>query len=185
LGTSTGFNELINLLWSKEWVVDIEPPLDNPEHVIEYVGRYTHRVAISNHRILDLSDGMVTFSYKNREKGTTELMQLKAVEFIRRFLLHVLPKGFMRIRHYGFLANRCKREKLEKCRKFLGETQPVQCAGNKTVHEIMMEKTGKDITKCPVCKKGTLVIVSCITKHTGISPYDIIHRIRHNLIQRE
>lgn len=184
-GTPEGFFQLKKLLWSKNWVVDVEKPLDNPEYVIEYVGRYTHRVAISNHRIIDLSDGKVTFSYRNRDRGTIESMRLEAVEFIRRFLLHVLPKGFMRIRYYGFLANRCKRENLKKCRKLLGEPQPPQLIEIKTVREIMLEKTGNDIAKCPVCKKGRLTVVSSIPKHTGTSPYDIIHRPGGNMIQLE
>ena len=113
-GAPKGFRRLKNVLWSKTWVVDVEPPLDNPDRVIDYVGRYTHRVAISNRRILDLSDGKVAFSYKNREKATVEAMAINAMEFIRRFLLHTLRKGFMRIRHYGFLANRCKRKSFKK-----------------------------------------------------------------------
>ena len=123
---------------SKTWVVDVEPPLDNPDRVIDYVGRYTHRVAISNSRILDLSDGKVAFSYKNRQKGTVEAMRIDAVEFIRRFLLHTLPKGLMRIRYYGFLANRCKGECLKKCRKSLGVSEAPVLAEPKTVREIMM-----------------------------------------------
>ena len=83
------FYQLKTRLWSKSWVVDVEHPLENPDHVIEYVGRYTHRVAIANHRILDLCDGKVTFSYKNRKKATIEAMTIDGVEFIRRFLLHV------------------------------------------------------------------------------------------------
>ncbi|MCP4370904.1 MAG: IS91 family transposase [Deltaproteobacteria bacterium] len=185
-GTSSGFYQLKNILWSKNWVVDVEPPLENPDYVIEYLGRYTHRVAISNHRILDLSDGKVTFSYKNRKKGTIEPLRIDAVEFIRRFLLHVLPKGLMRIRYYGFLANRCKRDNLAKCREFLGAPRYEQVSENKTVREIMLDKTGRDITKCPFCKKGTMFVVSGIGLHTGVAPYDIIHAKRdYKRIQRE
>jgi hypothetical protein len=110
---------LKTLLWSKNWVVDVEPTIENPDHVIDYVGRYTHRVAIAIHRILDLCDGKVTFSYKNRKKATIEIITIDAVEFIRRFLLYGLPKNLMRIRHYGFFANRCKNDNLKKCRKLL------------------------------------------------------------------
>ena len=184
--TSNGFRQLKNVLWSKTWVVDVEPPLDNPDRVIDYVGRYTHRVAISNSRILDLSDGKVTFSYKNREKGTVEAMTIDAVEFIRRFLLHTLPKGLMRIRYYGFLANRCKRDNLKKCRKNLGVSEAPVLAEPKTVREIMMERTGRDITKCPFCKKGDLVAVQCVPPRSGTSPFEIIHGgTQRNLIQLE
>ena len=123
LGTKSGFNQLKTKLWAKNWVVDIEDPIDRPENVLEYVGRYTHRVAISNDRLIGLKDGKVTFSYKNRETKKMQTTTLEAVEFIRRFLLRVLPKGLMRIRHYGFLANRCKRENLSKCRQFLQVSQ--------------------------------------------------------------
>ena len=184
--TSNGFRQLKNVLWSKTWIVDVEPPLDNPDRVIDYVGRYTHRVAISNSRILDLSDGKVAFSYKNRKKGTVEAMTIDAVEFIRRFLLHTFPKGLMRIRYYGFLANRCKRESLKKCRKSLDVSEVPVFAEPKTVVEIMMERTGRDITKCPFCKKGDLVAVQCVPPRSGTSPFEIIHGgTQRNLVQLE
>ncbi|WP_172684300.1 IS91 family transposase, partial [Desulfosarcina cetonica] len=116
LGTRQGFRRLIKQLWSKNWVVYTKPPIERPEWVLDYLGRYTHRIAISNHRITDFSDGRVTFTIKNRKRKTTELVTLDAVEFIRRFLLHVLPKRFVRIRHYGFLANRGKKKNIGLCR---------------------------------------------------------------------
>ena len=89
---------------------------------MDYVGRYTHRVAIANHRILDVRDGWVRFAYRNRRQGNrVQTMTLDADEFIRRFLLHVLPRGFMRLRHYGFLANRHKARTLRRCRELLGQ----------------------------------------------------------------
>lgn len=174
-GTATGFKALKSVLWSKQWVVDIEDPIEKPEYVLEYAGRYTHRVAISNYRILGLSDGKVTFSYKNRKKGITETTTIDAVEFIRRFLLHVLPKGFMRIRHYGFLANRCKKDNLRKCRELMVVSPEQDEVVEKTVRELMLQLTGKDIYKCPFCNKGTMRKVSPIPKRTGQNPYDIIH----------
>ncbi len=111
MGTLKGMKHLTDTLWQKkDWIVHIEPPLDRPDKVLEYLGRYTHRVAISNHRIVSLVDGNVTFTIKNRDTGRIERETITAVEFIRRFFLHVLPKRFMRIRHYGFLANRVKKE---------------------------------------------------------------------------
>ncbi len=130
--------------------------------------------------------GEVTFSYKNRKKGTSEIMTTTAVEFIRRFLLHILPKGFMRIRYYGFLANRYKRENLKNCRLLLGVPDTGIIIENKSVREIMLERTGHDITKCPFCKTGDLIAIKSIPKHTGSNPYEIIHEKRqNNLIQRE
>lgn len=176
-GTTEGFHRLKRILWSKNWVVDVEPPLDNPDHVIDYVGRYTHRVAISNHRIIDLSeDGTVTFSYKNRSKGTVEVARISAVEFIRRFLLHVLPKGLMRIRYYGIFANRYKRENLATCRRLLDVSEEPAIVENKTVREIMLERTGRDIAKCPFCKTGNMVPVQSVPPRSGANPYDVIHR---------
>jgi len=116
LGTAGGFKTLVNSCYACDWVVDIRDPIEQPEYVLEYLARYTHRIAISNNRLLSLEDGKVTFTYKNRDTEQTEQATIDAVEFIRRFLLHVLPKGFMRIRHYGLFANRCKRENVRRCR---------------------------------------------------------------------
>src|SRR5262249_52447016 len=111
-----------------EWVVYAKPPFGGPEQLLKYLARYTHRVAISNHRLLELKDGRVIFSYKDYAAGNvSKRMTLDAVEFTRRFLLHVLPSGFVRIRHYGFLANRGRRERLDLCRRLLaaGSARPV------------------------------------------------------------
>ncbi|MCG2751008.1 MAG: transposase, partial [Desulfobacteraceae bacterium] len=108
--------ELFKALWAKNWVVYAKPPFQKPEDVLEYLGRYTHRVAISNHRIISLKDGKVTIGYRNRKAGTKETLCLDAVEFIRRFMQHILPSGFMMIRSYGFLANRYKKQKIGQLR---------------------------------------------------------------------
>ena len=100
------YKKLKARLYEKNWIIDVRDPVKKPEHVLEYLARYTHRVAIANSRIKALKDGMVTFTFKNRKKERTEALTITAVEFIRRFLLHSLPKSFVRIRHYGFLANR-------------------------------------------------------------------------------
>jgi hypothetical protein len=108
-----------------EWVVYAKRPFAGPEQVLDYVGRYTHRVAISNNRLLDIAEGKVTFRYKDyRHDGQQKTMTLQAQEFIRRFLLHVLPAGFQRIRYYGFLANRYREQKLTRCRDLLGMAAP-------------------------------------------------------------
>jgi hypothetical protein len=105
----------------KSWVVYAKKPFGSPQTVLDYLGRYTHRVALSNDRILALENGQVTFTYRDRkDNDRLQSMTLDAHEFIRRFLLHVLPDGFMRIRHFGFLANRAKKHALPQCRKLLG-----------------------------------------------------------------
>jgi hypothetical protein len=112
------FSDLIDQLWKKDWVVYSKPPFDGPEKVLDYLGRYTHRVAIANHRILKIEDGLVTFRYRDRtDADKCKQMTITAGEFIRRFLLHVLPDSYVRIRHYGFLANRCKKQDLVRCRE--------------------------------------------------------------------
>jgi hypothetical protein len=104
------FALFLHTLHRHDWVVDIRKPFGGPEHVLHYLARYTHRVAISNHRLLGMEDGKVTFRWKDYAHGGKQRkMTLAAEEFIRRFLLHVLPKGFVRIRHYGWMANRCGR----------------------------------------------------------------------------
>ena len=174
-GTKSGFGNLKKDLWSKQWVVNIEDAIDRPEYVLEYVGRYTHRVAISNDRILSLKNGDVTFAYRDRTKGTIEEMKIDAVEFIRRFLLHVLPKKFMRIRHIGLLANRWKKDNLKICRNLLGVFDLPQQETNKSLQEMMLKLTGKDITLCPKCGKGHFVVSRKIPRRTGDNPFFIIH----------
>ena len=156
-GTSSGFRRLIRSLWAKDWVVYSKRPFGGPEQVLDYLGRYTHRVAISNHRILDVADGQVCLHYRDRQDGDTlKSMTLKAHEFIRRFLLHVLPKGFHHIRHFGFLANRCKEQDLCRCRQLLGLCRELPKPVPKTLREWMLELTGIDITRCPRCERGAM-----------------------------
>jgi len=119
------FAEFIRLLHHHEWVVDVRPALGGPEQVIRYLGRYTHRVAISNHRILNFDGEKVTFLWKDyRNDGKQREMTLDATEFLRRFVMHVLPKGFVRIRSFGFLANRFRAESLKLCRRLLSMGNP-------------------------------------------------------------
>ena len=159
----------------KEWVVDCRPPFAGPKTVIDYLARYTHRIAISNNRILDVSDGKVTFQYKDRkDNNETKTVTLEADEFIRRFLLHVLPHGFQRVRHYGLFANRSKKHNLARCRELLNVPAFPQPAGEST-RERMLRLTGIDIALCPHCKKGTLHFVREIPSFsdflTPIAPY--------------
>jgi hypothetical protein len=119
------FARFLHTLHSHKWVIDVRKPFGGPEHVLHYLARYTHRVAISNHRLISLEDGRVTFRWKDyAHGGKKRKMTLAAEEFIRRFLLHVLPKGFMRIRHYGWMANRCRGQRAAQCRALLS-VEPV------------------------------------------------------------
>lgn len=155
------FAGLMNDLKAKNWVVFSKKPFAGPQAVLDYIGRYTHRIAISNNRIMDIKDGRVTFAYRDRkDNNSLKLKTLDAEEFIRRFLLHVLPGGFMKIRHFGFLSNRRKKDNLQLCRKLIGDnTQPPERV-KKTPDQLMLELTGRDITKCPCCREGHMAIIS-------------------------
>ncbi len=123
--TPQHFNRLLDSLRQKPWIVYAKRPFAGPRHVLDYLGRYTHRVAISNHRVLSIQNGHVTFTYKDRSNhNRTREMTVDAQEFIRRFLLHILPPGFMKIRHFGFLANSCKTANLQRIRQQLGAPPP-------------------------------------------------------------
>lgn len=147
---------LLRRLRKRRWVVYAKPPAAGPEQVLQYLSRYVYRVAIANSRIVDHADGNVTFTYKDRKRGNrTATLTLPAEEFLRRFLLHVLPPGTRRIRHYGLLANRTKKEHLAHCRELLGVAPP-EPAGDQTARELMLRLTGNDISLCPCCRKGHL-----------------------------
>ena len=120
-----GLHGILKRLYAKEWVVYAKPPFNGPENVLGYLGRYTHRIAITNHRIVGMENGKVSFFWKDYTDGNKQkVMTLEAFEFIRRFLLHVLPDGFVKIRHFGFLSNRRRKECLEACRMLLGVKEP-------------------------------------------------------------
>jgi len=160
LADPLAFKVLFNALRKKPWIVYAKKPFGSPVHVLDYLGRYTHRVALSNERILSAHNGKITFSYRDRKNhDQKKTMPLDAHEFIRRFLLHVIPKGFVRVRHFGFLANRSK-SLLSKCRQLLDLGPVPPKLPQKSVHELMLELTGIDITRCPLCQKGTLVFLA-------------------------
>jgi Putative transposase/Transposase zinc-binding domain len=142
-----------------EWVVYAKPPWGGPEQVLKYLSRYTHRVAISNQRLVDLEDGKVRFHWKDyAHRGATKTMTLQAVEFIRRILLHVLPLYFVRIRHYGFLANRVCQEKLALCRLLLNDD-----ATSKAISLPKETVEGQSTANvCPSCGKGLMVIAETL-----------------------
>ncbi len=162
--------EKLRALRKKKWVVYAKKPFGSPEKVLDYLGRYTHRVAISNNRILKVQNGQVTFSFRDRkDKDRLKSMTLDAEKFIRRFLLHVLPEGFVRVRHFGFLANRAKKQSLSRCRQLLGLNPTLPEIPKKSPQDLMLELTGIDLTRCPRCKQGTMVIVAELPK---LCPWD-------------
>jgi hypothetical protein len=143
------------------WKVYAKPPFGGPEQVLKYVARYTHRVAISNDRLLGLDDGKVQFRWKDYRDGNRQkTMTLDADEFIRRFLLHVLPDGFQRIRYYGFLANRYRAEKLALCRQLMQMPPPApNREDNKDYRDRYEALTGISLKTCPLCRCGTMVVI--------------------------
>ena len=162
--------QAIKELRKKNWVVYSKKPFGSPKTVLDYLGRYTHRVALSNDRILSLQNGEVILTYRDRkDKDRLKSMPLDAQEFIRRFLLHVLPDGFMRVRHFGFLANRVKKRALPQCRKLLGLHPALRELPKRSAHELLRELTGIDLGRCPSCKQGTMTIVAELPK---ISPWN-------------
>lgn len=149
-----------------DWVVYSKPPFGGPGQVLKYLARYTHRVAISNHRLLSLSDGRVRFRYKDYARGgKRRTMELTATEFLRRFLQHVLPTGFVRIRSYGFLANRHRREKLAVCRELLTAAAPPEAVSPGVPSPAASLGPGPGVTEtrcatlCPVCGVGRMVVI--------------------------
>jgi hypothetical protein len=157
----------------KSWVVYAKKPFGSPQTVLDYLGRYTHRVALSNERILALENGQVTFTYRDRkDKDRLKSMTLEAHEFIRRFLLHVLPDGFMRIRHFGFLANRAKKHSLPQCRKLLGLNPALPQIPKRSAQDLLCELTGIDLSRCPSCKLGTMIVVGELSPRVSSLRWD-------------
>src|SRR5271155_887376 len=158
LGEQSNFIAWLKPMAQSEWVVYAKPPFGGPQQVLKYLARYTHRVAISNQRLVALHDGLVTFRWKDyAQGGEPAIMTLQATEFIRRFLLHVLPKGFVRVRHFGFLANRCRQQRLQLCRKLLDiETTTNPESSNPRDDSLTKKKEPKPLDRCPVCKVGCL-----------------------------
>lgn len=163
LATRRGFGRLLKKAYGCEWVVYTKPPFGGPEHVIRYLARYTHRVAISNHRIVSIVDGQVTFLWKDyAHGGKQKKMTVAATEFLRRFFQHVLPKGFVRIRHFGFLANGQRKELLDTCRKLLCVPPALTVAETGTGADA-------ELPLCPACRLGRMHVVERIP--SGLSSF--------------
>jgi Putative transposase/Transposase zinc-binding domain len=155
------FDQALSAAAHTEWVVYAKPPFGGPEQVLKYLARYTHRVAISNARLLDFEDGMVRFGYKDYAHGNRKrVMTLSALEFVRRLLLHVLPTGFMRIRHYGIQANRHRHEKLALCRQLLGSEKAAEPVSSEEKGEPSESPSSITPTRvCPVCGSGRMILL--------------------------
>lgn len=150
LENPSDFQRLLDSCYKKEWIVYCKPPFQTAACVVEYLGRYTHRVAISNSRILKIQDGAVSFKWRDyKDENKWNVMTLAADEFIRRFLMHILPPGFMKIRHYGLLANRDKTKRLTLCKKLTGTPLTEKVVA--TTAELIQKIMGRDTAKCPVC----------------------------------
>jgi Putative transposase/Transposase zinc-binding domain len=158
------FAQWLKLSRKNEWVVYAKKPFGGPRQVLNYLGRYTHRVAIANHRLQNVTRDHVTFHWRDyRHAKQLKTMTLEAHEFIRRFLLHVLPDGFVRIRHFGFLANRCRSKNIERARRLLNAPRPDSAA--KTSLHSDQQQRHNDITLCPVCQKSHLLRLQALPPH--------------------
>ena len=148
-------------LFRKDWIVYSKPPFGGPEYVLQYLGRYTHRVAISHRRLLALENGQVSFEWKDyRNAGKSKVMSVPAGEFIRRFLQHVLPPGFQRIRYYGFLANCHRKAKLALCLQLLATAASLLLPQQAECRDFLAALTRTDLRLCPQCGRGILTRVS-------------------------
>jgi hypothetical protein len=146
---------------AQPWVVYCKPPMASPQHVLRYLGRYTHRIAIGNERIVSVADGHVRFRYRDRRRGNTaRVLTVTGPEFVRRFLLHVLPKQFVRLRHYGLFANAYRTTRVAAARHALGAPVLVSPPEPESWQELYRRLTGRDPERCPVCEQGTLRVVA-------------------------
>ena len=155
------FQNLIDEMFKKEWVVYIKESFKNSDSVIEYLSKYTHRIAISNHRIISVKDGIVTFSYKDYEDNNKKkTLSIPVFQFMKRFLTHIVPYRFVRIRYFGLLSNSTKRKNIDRCREYykIREKKSVK----RTWQEILKNVTGVDICVCQKCKKGKMIVKDII-----------------------
>lgn len=170
--------ELCNNLYRTPWIVYAKQPFYGPKQVIEYLGRYSHRIAISNHRIKSIADGKVTFSYKDyRQAGQQKMMAVDGCEFLRRFCLHILPPGFMKIRHYGLLASRAKPQlKMQQMKMGISIIKKEKTSWQQIAKQTM----NFDVDACPCCKSGRMITVLFFQAH---APPDLI-ALKKNKILR-
>ena len=156
LNSHSAFKSWVSPLYKKDWIVYAKPPWNGPQHALKYLARYTHRVAIANQRLLSIDNGQVTFSYKDyRHQHRQRTLTLAATEFIRRFMMHVLPHRFIRIRYFGFLANKHRKQQLHKIRELLGAPQPAS-PEKKSDDEQQDMAAALQKQRCPRCKVGMM-----------------------------
>jgi hypothetical protein len=166
-------NKEIKASRQKSWVVYAKKPFGSAQTVLDYLGRYTHRVALSNDRILQVQDGEVTLSYRDRRDGDRKkTITLEAQEFICRFLLHVLPQNFMRIRHFGFLANRSKKQALGRCRKLFDLDPVLAPSPCLSAKDLLLKIIGVDLSRCPSCREGTMIVVGDLPASLNLPRWD-------------
>ena len=171
LAEAAAFTAFLAPLRGAKWVVYSKPPFGGPLQALAYLGRYTHRVAISNHRLVSDEGGQVSFQWKDyRHEGKQKVMTVEAGEFIRRFLIHTLPSRFQRIRHFGFLANCHRKAKLELCRKLLISSiadllpQPEAC------RQLLEGLTETPVRRCPECGIGTMIRIAVLPHYRWPAP---------------
>ena len=164
LGDQAAFGQLLSKAVRHDWIVYAKRPFSSPACVLKYLARYTHRVAISNRRLVELRNGRVSFRHKDySDDQQSKVLPLSSCEFMRRFLMHTLPSGFVRIRYYGFLANRYRNERLEKCRRLLGVTS----VPASTIQETQTPAENSDRVPspktCPACGRQSLVVIDVVS----------------------
>ena len=170
------FNKFIYKLRKKKWIVNCKPPFKNPNSVLEYFGRYTHRVAIANHRIIKVENDKVYFKWKDySDNCKIKIMSLNALEFIRRFLFHILPHRFNKIRYYGLLSNCHRKVKIALCRTLLNNNKSANLNKQNKIKklnwkDLYFKVTGNQINICPVCKKGRMILKEVISPYHNNSP---------------
>ena len=163
------WQRLLASLRDTEWVVYAKEPLQDPRHVLQYLARYTHRVAISNHRLVALEEGQVTFRYKDSQRGQRlRTLTLDAVEFLRRLMLHVPPHGFHRVRHFGFLANRVRQAKLAQCHMLLGHATPSPTREATADLQASTISAAEPGAACPVCQHGRMQLIKTVYRQPAV-----------------
>jgi len=171
------FKKLLTDLYRQEWVVYCKPPMKRPEDALDYLGRYSHRVALSNDRLVKLERDQVTFRWRDSaDRNKIKFLTLEAFEFLRRFLLHVLPDQFIKIRHYGLLSNRSRKGKFLRCQKLLGlaSNEESEESSKETWQDLLTRVTGIDPRVCPFCGQGKMIpreiLVACVRITAGEIP---------------
>lgn len=168
LGLKNNFKQLLDTLYGKPWVVFAKKPFKNANHIVAYLGRYSHRVAIGNNRILGIEGDHVVFKWKDyKDHSKQKTMKLPAMEFIRRFLLHILPKGFCKIRYFGIFASRNRKTVLAKCSKALGYSFHKSRFTDLSWRQLLLLVSGIDVSLCPVCKKGNMIMIAVLKGFRG------------------